>query len=502
MADITNILAMGPQPTTAWKSPLDLQQQQATLSHTQAATDAARKQMEQMQAEMERERRNIEAAKRAAAESGNDHGKYIQLLEAYGASPEIVNQTRNSIGGFMQSLQAAKDHELALHGKQNTRAANIIDSVMAIQDAQRRPVEYKRAQSQAALEGVTLPDWVSADALDIYRHGLGVEGAMAEAERLRRTQDIQQQQADATTQNADTNAQRAREAIRQNLRKAGLRENPETGEVEDIPYEELSATEQAAFDDKKAITELRGAQREAAEAAAELKRAQAANDGPKMQLAQDRINTAKARLALSQQVFDARYRGVVDGQPIPGAMIADNGAIVPPVNSQNVRPTGTQRRAADMANSADEQLQTIEEIIKRRPDIFGPVNGRYTDFTQWLGSQDPDAKMFVNARTIAADHLAGVFGGRSEGALHELNDAIGQFRTNPEAMQKGLSTFFKANKVFQKAGTPRTVGSAAAGATQTPQSGSLPVVASQEAYDRLKKGDKYKGPDGVVRVKQ
>jgi hypothetical protein len=155
-----------------------------------------------------------------------------------------------------------------------------------------------------------------------------------------------------------------------------------------------------------------------------------------------------------------------------------------------------------MANSADEQLQTIEEIIKRRPDIFGPVNGRYTDFTQWLGSQDPDAKTFVNARTIAADHLAGVFGGRSEGALHELNDAIGQFRTNPEAMQKGLSTFFKANKVFQKAGTPRTVGSAAAGATQTPQSGSLPVVASQEAYDKLKKGDKYKGPDGVVRVKQ
>lgn len=467
MADITNILAMGPQPTTAWKSPLEIQAQQAALSHTRAATEAANVQTAQMQAEMERERRNIEAAKRAAAESSTDHGKYIQLLEAYGASPEIVNQTRNSIGGFMQSLQAAKDHELALHEKQNTRAANIIDSVMAIQDAQRRPVEYKRAQSQAALEGVTLPDWVSADALDIYRHGLGVEGAMAEAERLRRAQDIQQQQADATTQNADTSAQRAREAIRQNLRKAGLRENPETGEVEEIPYEEMTPAERASIDDKRAVTELRQAQAEAAQAKAEYDKARASGNSEQMELARQRLaisaqnaKTAVTRLGLSQDQFEFRTFGTVDGKAPAGTLLDDNGTPIGSINAQNVRPTGASRTAAERADTL-ESLDKKIRIALQNPELrkgVGPLAGRLKELENRMGTLPRDLAELKNDLVSYGAFQAGLHPVRGIGAMQYFDQVLGGLGQSPEELLGKMDSNLATAKEVQKVGTPKTVG--------------------------------------------
>jgi hypothetical protein len=129
---------------------------------------------------------------------------------------------------------------------------------------------------------------------------------------------------------------------------------------------------------------------------------------------------------------------------------------------QNVRPTGQERNKGDLASSAHEQLQDIKSIVQKRQDIFGPAAGRKTEFTVWLGSQDPDAQRFKAARTIAADHLAGVFGGRSEAALSALDSAIGHYKDNPDAILKGIDQLDKANTRFSKVGTPKTAGSNAA----------------------------------------
>ena len=115
-----------------------------------------------------------------------------------------------------------------------------------------------------------------------------------------------------------------------------------------------------------------------------------------------------------------------------------------------------------MANSADQQINDMKEIVAKRPDVFGPVAGRKTDFTVWAGSQDPDAQRFRAARTIAGDHLAGTFGGRSEAALAALDNAIGQFKDNPAAVTAGLDQLQEANHLFQKAGKVKTAGSNAA----------------------------------------
>lgn len=139
-------------------------------------------------------------------------------------------------------------------------------------------------------------------------------------------------------------------------------------------------------------------------------------------------------------------------------------------------PTGTERARADLAVSAREQLNTMDQILNQRSDLFGPGKGQYTDFTKWVGSQDPDAQRFAAAARIAADHLAGVFGGRSKAALDAIYDAIGQNKTNPAAAIAALEQMNIAAAAIQGRGqagpgivppAARTVPSAAS-STSTP----------------------------------
>lgn len=234
-------------------------------------------------------------------------------------------------------------------------------------------------------------------------------------------------------------------------------ENP--GNVRAQRYEEMSEPQQAVYD-------LKGAQEEAQKATADLKRAQNDPQSSAYKLAQQRLQSAQQahgialqRLGLSEKQYEMRAHGTENGVPDAGSMITDDGRSVGTAFQQNVRPTGQERNKADMANSAAQQIGDMKSIITKRPDIFGPVAGRTTDFNIWLGSQDPDAQRFRAARTIAGDHLAGTFGGRSEAALKALDNALGQFKDNPEAALAGLDQLAGATGNFQKAGTVRTAGS-------------------------------------------
>lgn len=115
-------------------------------------------------------------------------------------------------------------------------------------------------------------------------------------------------------------------------------------------------------------------------------------------------------------------------------------------------PTGQERGRAQLANSSVEQIQDMEGILRNRGDLFGPASGRYTNFTEWVGSQDPDAQRFRAAARIAADHLAGVFGGRSQAALDAIYSVVGQNTTNPAAAIAGLEQMSKAASNIQRSG--------------------------------------------------
>jgi len=245
----------------------------------------------------------------------------------------------------------------------------------------------------------------------------------------------------------------------QQLREHGFKLD-EKGQMVPLPYEEMS-------EPQRAVQDLKGSQEELTDATAALKKVQADPNSPQARAAQQRIENAHQnqaialqRLGLSEATFNARYRGTdAGGNALPGAMMTEEGKPVGSSFSANVRPTGQERNKGDMANSASQQISDMKSIIAKRPDIFGPAAGRKTDFTVWLGSQDPDAQRFRAARTIAGDHLAGTFGGRSEAALRALDNALGQFKDNPKAAMAGLDQLASANSLFQKAGKVHTTGS-------------------------------------------
>lgn len=217
---------------------------------------------------------------------------------------------------------------------------------------------------------------------------------------------------------------------------------------------------QAQIGNTQAQQELRTAQTELAKSKNDPNSASYKLAMSRLAVARQNASTASQRLNLSTQAFMMRSRGTdMQGNPLPGAMIGDDDQAIGSAFQQNVRPTGTERNKGDMAASADEQLHDIKQIMQKHKDMFGPGYGQSSQFLQWIGSQDPDAQRFVAARTIAADHLAGTFGGRSEAALTALDNAIGQFKDNPTAAIAGVDQLTKANKRFEKAGTVRTQGS-------------------------------------------
>lgn len=252
--------------------------------------------------------------------------------------------------------------------------------------------------------------------------------------------------------------------------------DPATGVSSIVPDEESPvykqqqttlAKGQAATEKIKADIDNTKAQQELREAQTELARSKNDPNSPAYKLAQQRLavaqqnaSTAVGRLGLATKNYHLRFDGSDgEGNTAAGALVADDGRTVGTANALNVRATGVERNKADLATSAHDQLQVMREIATRRKDEFGPLSGRKTDFNVWLGSQDPDAQAFRAASTIASDHLAGVFGGRSETALHELKDATGRFKDNPDAVLSGIDRVDKSTVPFISKGTMHTRGS-------------------------------------------
>ena len=197
----------------------------------------------------------------------------------------------------------------------------------------------------------------------------------------------------------------------------------------------------------------------------------------KFKAAQDPNNpTTKAALIRAQQeatrsqAYMIRAQAQVSGtdmkgNPLPGAVLDAQGNPVGGMFQGNVKPTGQEIGRADLAASALEQMDTMKDILTNRSDLFGPAAGHITDFRKWIGTQDPDAQRFTAAARVAADHLAGVFGGRSQAALQHIYDVIGKNITNPNAAIAALDQMALAAAKIKERGTRHTVG----GVPQNPE---------------------------------
>ncbi len=306
--------------------------------------------------------------------------------------------------------------------------------------------------------------------------------------------DNAQKQAQTNLTNANAAAvpdrvQAAQDRIDSALGQHGLVRDA-SGNIVDDPNSEAYKQKQLRDAAVTAQTQLYGAQKALDDAKAQLVAAGNNPNSPAYQLAQRRLQIAQQghdAANLRAQAYWGNYlmhsQGTgLDGKPLAGSLLTDNGQTVGTSNAPNVRPTGTQRGKANMATSAQEQLNDIVSIMQKNPTMFGPGYGQSTQFQRWVGSQSPDAQRFAAARTIAADHLAATFGGRSEAALAALDNAIGQYKDNPQAAIAGINQLTKANKIFKTAGSYQTVGGNSSNPYVPPTQGATQGTKSHFVY--------------------
>jgi hypothetical protein len=118
----------------------------------------------------------------------------------------------------------------------------------------------------------------------------------------------------------------------------------------------------------------------------------------------------------------------------PG-MIIPKGARTVQEFGKEQTPSPDEQRRADLANNLTENLDRLEEIVKRRPELFGPASGRLTTAKQWLGTGDPDVAALENIKEQVGLAMVGAHAMRNaQHAEKAANSILNAYKNKPEAL--------------------------------------------------------------------
>lgn len=144
---------------------------------------------------------------------------------------------------------------------------------------------------------------------------------------------------------------------------------------------------------------------------------------------------------------------VTPGMTIPGGASKSPGG--PKISSD-------EQKRADLAQNLNENIDSLEDIAKRRPELFGPLAGRYTELRNKIGTSDPDITKLEAIRHNLGMVSQGAHGMRSaEGVERSANSLLNGFHNSAEATAQGLEAARQSVQTFlnnsQNPGKPRTV---------------------------------------------
>jgi hypothetical protein len=127
-----------------------------------------------------------------------------------------------------------------------------------------------------------------------------------------------------------------------------------------------------------------------------------------------------------------------------------------------------EQKRADLAQNLNENIDTLEDILKRRPELFGPVAGRWTQVRSVAGTDDPDVSQLMTIEHQLGMVAQGAHGMRSaQGVESAARSLTNGFHNSPTATKAALEAARKSVGTFlgdsQKPGQARTATASPAG---------------------------------------
>jgi hypothetical protein len=113
-------------------------------------------------------------------------------------------------------------------------------------------------------------------------------------------------------------------------------------------------------------------------------------------------------------------------------------------------PSGPEKNRADLAKNLNENLDTLEEIVNRRPDLFGPGAGRMTELHMMIGSSDPDIAALQNIKHQAGMAQISAHGMRSAQGVDSAAQALMNFHNEPQAIKGAIHSARNSVGTFAK----------------------------------------------------
>lgn len=115
----------------------------------------------------------------------------------------------------------------------------------------------------------------------------------------------------------------------------------------------------------------------------------------------------------------------------PGTVLPKNAK---KVGAQDKGPTADEQRRADLGKNLNENLDAYEDIVKRRPDLFGPIAGRKTALLMMTGSNDPDIAALRGIKEFAGMAAVGTHAMRNAQHVKTASDAMMNLYDEPAAI--------------------------------------------------------------------
>lgn len=228
-------------------------------------------------------------------------------------------------------------------------------------------------------------------------------------------------------------------------RKLGLDENGDA-----LKYEDMSPTEQAHADFLEASTEQKAAATALAKFKSDPNSPQYRQAAQRLQIAQQNADTAAGKLGLQRNEYKANYLGTdANNNPLPGGPTSEDGKPVGVRVANAGAASGKRLDKGDLAVSVHENTASIRQILARRPDLVGALQGRYTTFQQMIGNDDADISALGTAGHNAALAATGIHGTKSSTQIAATEQSmLNHFKNGPKAIGGGLDEMDKSVQTF------------------------------------------------------